>query len=149
MSISESFICFRKVWFDIDVIELNILVSDGKSQFSINVYTGHQYLENVVEQLESFKYKVHGGIFDMKFGEFGPEFANGGFIARLHFQKRGKLNISVHMESEHREFSNTKVASLARLYLQSEAALLDAFTSELRAVSESNSDVALLECLGS
>jgi hypothetical protein len=145
---NESFIRICKIWFDVDIVELSIQVSDGQSQFRNRVYVGHEHLENVVNSLESFKSQIHGGIYDIGFGKFGPEYANGAFLARLHYQRSGKINISVHAESEYEEFSDNKVASMVRLYLRSEPALLDTFITQLRAVSRSNDNEAFLECIG-
>ncbi len=137
---------FKKIWFDDDVVELRIDVSDGDSQFSNTVYAGHQALEEVVKSLDTFRNHIHGGICDIKFGEFGPEYAKGGFQARLHFQPSGKLNISTYQQSDYKEFSKNNVASEARLYLITEPALLDSFISQMRSISARNRDEANLEC---
>jgi hypothetical protein len=42
-----------------------------------------------------FKLHIYGGLFDLEFGEFGPEYANGAFHARFHFQGRAKIYITV------------------------------------------------------
>ena len=68
------------------MIELRIDVSDGTSLFSNQVYVGYSRFADVVSQLDTFKDHVHGGIFDMRFGEFGPEYASGAFHARFQFQ---------------------------------------------------------------
>ena len=146
MSNSKAFINIKKIWSDNDMVELMINVSDGTSCFCNSVYVGHLGLQDVVKSLDSFKQKIHGGIYDMKFGEFGPEFANGGFVARLNFQPSGKLDISVSMQSEYKDFTKCKVASEARLYLRTEPALLDNFVAQLRSVSKRNIDEAVLEC---
>lgn len=143
----KSNIHIKKIWFDDDVIELRIEVSDGDSTFSNTVYVGHQKFKEVVQDLDTFKQKIHGGIYDITFGAFGPEYANGGFQARLNFHVAGKLNISTYQQSEYKEFSNNKVASEARLYLNSEPALLDSFIVALRSLSAGNSQEATFECI--
>ncbi|HIA55435.1 MAG TPA: hypothetical protein EYN91_25680 [Candidatus Melainabacteria bacterium] len=147
MSNLAACISIKKLWSDDDLVELEIRVSDGTSCFCNAVYIGHQRLKEVVKNLDSFKQQIHGGIWDMKFGEFGPEFANGGFIARLNFQPSGKLDISVYMQSKYFEFTKNKVASEARLYLRTEPALLDKFVEQIRALSKRTVDEALLECV--
>jgi hypothetical protein len=140
-------IVINKIWFDNDVVELQIRVCDGVSRFSNRVYVGHEVLATVVADLNTFKLGIHGGIYDMNFGAFGPEYANGGFTARLHFYPVGRLKISTYQQSEFQEFTKNKVASEARLYLKSEPALLDRFILELASISADTSDEASLECV--
>ena len=87
---------------------------------------------------------VHGGLFDIRMGEFGPEYASGAFHARLHFQKSGKINITCKLQSDFKEFSGTKVASEALLYLVTQPALLDKFIDELTALSAGKQDEAVM-----
>jgi len=136
-----------KVWFDDDMMELKIDVSDGISSFSNRVYVGYSAFADVVAQLDAFKDHIHGGLLDIRFGEFGPEYANGAFHARLHFAKPGGLYISSKQQSEFGEFSVTKVASEATLYLKTEPALLDNFIDELRRLNAKKSEEAHLEAI--
>ena len=69
-------ITFRKIWHDDDVVELAVKVRDDASSFTTNVYVGHQQLKSVVEDLEGFRSQVHGGLYDLTLGGFGPEYAN-------------------------------------------------------------------------
>jgi hypothetical protein len=142
-------IAIEKVWSDDDVVELAITTSDGCSSFYVKAYTGHENLKSLVAGLDCFKDQLYGGIYDMKLGEFGPEYANGAFQARLHFHPdgRGHLFITVHAESDWRPFSKTDVASCATLYLKSEPALLDRFIGELRRVSSATHGSATFECV--
>ena len=142
-------IAIEKVWSDDDVVEFEITTSDGCSQFRVKVYAGHANLESLVADLDRFKGQVYGGIYDMEFGKFGPEYANGAFQARLHFHPdgRGHLFITVHAESDWRPFSKTDVASHATLYLKSEPGLLDRFIRELRRVGAGTQDKAAFECV--
>jgi hypothetical protein len=91
---------------------------------------------------------VYGGIYDIEFGKFGPEFANGAFHARLHFHPdaRGHLFVTVHAESDWRPFGKKEVASRASLYLKSEPVLLDNFIGELRSMISGSNDKAIFEC---
>jgi hypothetical protein len=139
-------ITFLRVWLDDDVVELRIEVCDGTSLFVNNVYVGHAELKELVEALEVFREHIHGGIKDIQFGAFGPEFAHGAFHARLHFRAPGRLFISTIQESDFSEFSARKVARKARLYLVSEPILLDSFIGELRQLASQRIDFAVLEC---
>jgi hypothetical protein len=92
---------------------------------------------------------VYGGIYDMEFGKFGREYANGAFQARLHFHPdcRGHLFITVRAESEWSPFSKSEVASRATLYLKSEPGLLDKFIGEMRKVLCGTQGKATFECV--
>ena len=136
-----------KVWFDDDLIELKIEVSDGTSLFSNKVYIGYQTLNELVAELDVFQERVHGGMYDMRLGEFGPEYASGAFHARLHFPRPGKLYITCKMESEFQDFSIKKVASEATLYLKLEPVLLDNFIAQLKSLKAKNRDDAYLEAI--
>lgn len=143
----KSGIHISRVWSDADVVELRILVSDSVSSFSNHAYVGHAALEDAVASLQVFKDQVHGGLLDLQFGEFGPEYASGAFHARFHFPAPGRLFVSCEQESEFVEFANKEVASRATLYVESEPALLDRFIGELRAVAGGTSEEASLEAV--
>lgn len=137
----------RKEWVDADMIQLKINVSDGVSLFSTKVYVGYQTLANVVTSLVSFRDQVHGGLYDILFGEFGPEYANGAFSARLHFARPGELYVTCKMESEYTEFSVNKVASQATMFLRTEPVLLDNFIAEMKALNAKTRDDATFETI--
>lgn len=137
----------RKVWFDDDVVELQIDVSDGVSSFSNRVYVGHADLADTVARLDAFREHLHGGLLDIRFGEFGTEYANGAFQGRFHFPKPGRLFITCQQESEYAQFADKTVASCATMYLQSEPALLDRFVGELRGLASRARDDAALEAV--
>jgi len=143
----ERGIRIRKVWFDDDVVELQIDVSDGTSSFSNRVYVGHGQLAETVTQLDAFRGHLYGGLIDVRFGEFGPEYANGAFHGRFHFPKPGRLFITSRQESDHSDFGKKTVASCATLYLQSEPGLLDRFVGELKSLSSRTRDDASLEAV--
>ena len=136
-----------KVWFDDDVIELKIEVSDGTSLFSNQAYVGHAALAEVISKLNVFKNHLHGGLLDVLFGEFGCEYANGALHARFHFPSPGKLYVTCRQESEFEEFSTKTVASKATMYLRSEPVLLDRFIAELQALVSDASQEAHLEAI--
>lgn len=96
----KSGIHISKIDFDDDLIELRIGVADGISFFSNNVYVWHSQLADAVSSLSVFKDQVYGGLLDIRFGEFGPEYAQGAFHARFHFPAPGRLHISCDQESD-------------------------------------------------
>jgi hypothetical protein len=142
-------LAFRKIWQDDDMVELRIEACDGSSTFSNKVYVGHQNLRDVIVELNRFKDQIYGGLYELRFGEFGPEYASGAFHARLHFHDRGKVLISVHMQSEYSDFGRKNVASEANLYVISEPSLLDSFIQSLRAISGGHREDAELEGIDS
>lgn len=140
-------ISLKKTWSDADMIDARITISDGTSSFTSNMYIGHPSLAEAVADLATFKGHVHGGLLDLRFGEFGPEYAGGAFHARLHFPKPGRLYVTCRQQSSSEAFTLTKVASEATLYLKTEPALLDRFIDELREVSIQKRDEAYLEAI--
>ena len=136
-----------RIWSDVDIFELRVRVSDGTSSFSNQVYVGYDALGEAVEAFHAFKDQMRGGLFDLRFGEFGPEYANGAFAARFHFAVPGRLFVSCEQEADYVRFGKKQVASRATLYLKSEAALLDRFIAELRALAAGTSEEAYLEAI--
>ncbi|MES2415058.1 MAG: hypothetical protein V4614_14725 [Pseudomonadota bacterium] len=129
------------------MVELRIQVSDGQSIFVNEVYVGHQKLTDLVVDLNRFRTHVHGGIYDMAFGSFGPEYAHGAFHARLHFQDRGILFVTVKSQTDFRDFGKKNVASEATLYLRTEPTLLDNFLATLKGMSDGKKEDAALETI--
>jgi hypothetical protein len=138
-------IYLKKIWFDDDVVKLKIDSFDGNSLFSNNVYVGHQGIKDLIAELSGFRNHVHGGIYDIQIGEFGPEYAEGAFHARLHFHTHSKIHLTIKAQSGFEEFGMKHVASEATLYVTSEPILLDNFIAELKALSAGLSDEAKLE----
>jgi hypothetical protein len=129
------------------MIELKIDVSDGTSLFSNQVYVGYSDFANAISQLETFKDHIHGGLLDVRFGEFGPEYANGAFHARFHFPKPGKLYITCKQQGAFEDFSAKNVASEAALHLKTEPVLLDNFLEQLKALDAKKREDAYLETI--
>ncbi len=140
-------IYLTKTRFDYDAVELRIDVSDGSSFFSNRVYVGYSALANIVAELDIFKDKLYWGLLDIRFGEFGVEYASGACHARLHFAKPGKLYITCRQQSEFKDFSVTEVASEATLYLRTEPALLNNFIADLRSLQAGQCEDAYLEAI--
>jgi hypothetical protein len=140
-------IAFEKIWFDNDMVELCIHSSDGMSFFANKVYAAHQTIDDLIGGLDTFKNQVYGGIYDILLGQFGPEYASGAFQARLHFQDRGKIYVTVNALSEFEKFGIKNVASEAVLYIISEPALLDNFITELKEIKVGRRNDARLEGL--
>lgn len=140
-------ITFTKIWSDDDLVELRVEVSDGRSSFSNDVYVGRVQLKTVVAELETFKTHIHGGLYDLRFGEFGPEYASGAFHARFHFQERGLLHLTVMSQSDFDDFGKKKVASEATLFLKTEPALLDNFIRAIANLSSGSEESVHLDAI--
>jgi hypothetical protein len=129
------------------MVELTIEVADGVSRFANRVYVGYRELADTIAKLDAFRTLVYGGLLDVRFGEFGSEYANGAFHARFHFPKPGRLFITCQQESDFIEFGKKTVASCATMYLCSEPALLDRFIDELKRIPADTNSEARLEAV--
>ncbi len=138
----------KKIYSDEDLVELEVTVCDGKSLFSNTVYTGIDDMQETAKELKKFREHIHGGIYDLRFGGFGSEYANGGFQARLHFYEQGKgiLYISTYQQSDYMDFKGNQVASEARIYLKTEPALFDRFVATFEELSAGNIEEVNMEC---
>ena len=136
-----------KVWADADMLELEVDICDGRSLFVNKIYVGHAQLAETVSGLATFRDQIFGGLFNLRFGEFGPEYASGALDVRMHFRKQGKLLLTVHAQSEFSRFEDRELASEATLYLLSEPVLLDNFIGALRMLSEGSDVQAELEAI--
>lgn len=129
------------------MVALRVEICDGSSLFANQIYVGHQQLADNIAGLNTFKDHIYGGLFNLRFGEFGPEYASGALDVRLHFRKHGKILARVSAQSEFSRFEDQDLASEVTLHLMSEPALLDSFILALRALSEGSTDQAELEAI--
>lgn len=130
-----------------DPMRLEISSSDGSSLFHHSVYAGFNALKKLVEGLGVYRKHIHGGLYNIQFGQFGPEYGGGAFEARFHSQAPGKLFVSIKAESEWAPFKKAEVASSATLYMRSEPVLLDNFIEELRRLDAKEANEATLVCI--
>ena len=136
-----------KLWFDIDIVELRVEVADGSSVFANEVYVAHYTLDETVSDLDRFRDHVHGGLYNLRFGEFGPEYRKGAFHARFHFLKPGRLYVTCQQESDFVDFGTKTVASCATMFIESEPILLDHFIAELKQMANGKREVAFFEAV--
>ena len=141
----KSGITFSNIWHDEDMYEFRISSSDGSSTFVHEVYVGYDSYDDLIREINIFKTHIHGGIYDIKLGSFGPEYASGTFTARLHYQERGKIYISIIAQSEFYDFGKKNIASEAKLYFTTEPALLDNFISDLKLLKRGHITEVTLE----
>jgi len=141
----KSGIIFKNIWHDDDMYEFKISSSDGSSIFVNEVYVGYETYDELISDLERFKEQIYGGIYDIEFGSFGPEYASGAFHARLQFQDRGKIHVSVSAQSDFEDFGKKNVASEVKLYFITEPALLDNFIQGLKQLKSGQNEEVTLE----
>jgi hypothetical protein len=144
---SQQIVLTRK-WSDDDIAELVVRVSDGVSSFVNSVYVSHGWATDCASALATFSRQVHGGIYDFKAGQFGPEYANGAFLARFHYYRPNLLYVSTFQQSEFHEFKRGEVAPEARLFLRTEPVLIDRFIDDLPSLERDDGEEVILECIG-
>ena len=143
----EPHIAIAHGWYDEDVVELTFEVCDGVSQVVNSAYVGLDWLQNHADGLATFCGQVYGGIYNLRAGEIGPEYANGAFRARFHYYQPNALLISTFQQSDYFPFKNNEAAVEAKLFLRTEAGLLDQFVGALKALHRDKSGVGLLKCI--
>lgn len=136
-----------KIWVDADMLALKAEICDGRSLFTNQVYVANKQLADTVLGLDRFKGQIHGGLFNLRFGEFGPEYAGGALDIRMHFRKHASLYIRVLAQSEFSNLHERELASDATLHLVSGPVLLDNFVLQLRLLSAGSSGQAELEAI--
>jgi hypothetical protein len=138
-------ITLKNIWHDDDMYEFQVISSDGVSIFVNEIYVGYGTYDELIEDLDRFKSQIYGGIYDIELGSFGPEYASGAFTARLHFQDRGLIYVSIQAQSEFVDFGKKNVASEARLFFKTEPALLDNFIHQLKQLKSGTTNEASLQ----
>lgn len=145
----KSGIYIVKAWSDRHLIELKIVVSNGNSHFTNYLYISHERLPEVIADLNIFREQIHGGLLDLRLGEFGSEYAGGAFHARLQFHELGKIYITCRQQSGFEGFPRKLTANEATMHVITEPVLLDNFLMELQLLNNGNSEAAYLESVRS
>ncbi|HSQ30024.1 MAG TPA: hypothetical protein VLN49_09250 [Gemmatimonadaceae bacterium] len=140
-------IAITRTWLEDDVAQLAFEVCDGGSVFTTEAYAARDWGAKAAADLRTFSGQVHGGLFNLRAGESGPEYAGGCFVARFHYYNPTELLISVKQQGTFRSFKRGEVASEARMFLRTEPALLDRFVAALPALDASDGGNAILECV--
>jgi len=138
---------FSRIWHDDDLIELRMEVTDRTSSFATTAYTTEIELVRMHESLVEYRDRLGDYVMELRFGEFGPEAANGAFHARLQFHAPGQLFVFTHQQSEFLPFPADKVANEARMHVVSEPVLLDSFVHQLKGLATGQRAEAVLGCL--
>jgi len=137
---------FQILWVDEGSISMDVSVTNGRSAFATNIVAPLDLLLSQIRRLNAFSKEIYGGIYDLTLGNFGEEFAYGGFTARLHFTEPGVLSIACFLETEYFIFGKRRVADNARIYLRAEVNSLDTFVFELESLITEKTQIATLSC---
>ena len=129
---------------DPDYLYMQVHASDEHVSISTHIYVGHGKLKEAVAGLERFRHEVHGGVFDLNFGIFGPKYASGALHLRLAFQARGHINMTMRVQTEFAALGAEEVASEATLHSTTVVCLLDDFVRAMQAMSDGFCDEAQL-----
>ena len=140
-------IAITRTWSANDVILLSFQVCDGTSLFVTEAYAPLDWGGAAAAALRTFGRQVHGGLFNLEAGECGSEYASGAFRARFHYYKPTALLIAVTQQGDYFSFENSEVAPEARMFLQTEPALLDRFIDVLPMLDATHGAEAILECV--
>ncbi len=138
-------IVFQNIGQHDDMYEFKVTSSDGVSTFINAIYVGYSTYDDLIAGLDRFKHQIYGGIFDIEIGSFGPEYASGAFTARLHFQERGIIYVSIQAQSDFVDFGKKNIASEAKLFFKTEPALLDNFIQQLKQLKSNTTNEASLQ----
>ena len=140
-------IAITRKWSDEVVAQLAFEVCDGVSVFANEAYAPLDWGAEAAAGLRAFGHQIHGGLFNLKAGEGGPEYGSGSFRARFHYHKPTQLLISTRQQGDFFVFKGTEVAPEAKMFLRTEPGLLDHFTAALCALDTSDGTEAVLDCV--
>ena len=131
-----------RVWGDDDMDELRVAVEGPDTGFAVTSYVGREDLKTAVKDLRSFaKYQ---GLCDLRFGEFGPEYANGAVHVRFHWFD-GRIYLTCRLQTDYDRFARKEAADEALIHVRTEPSLLDAFLAELGPLVDRKRDEVALE----
>jgi len=129
---------------DPDYLYMHVHASDEHASISTTIYVGHQNLQEAAAGLERFRHDVHGGVYDLDFGTFGPRYAAGALHARLAFQSLGNIHMTMRVQTAFAPFGAENVASEATLHSTTVVCQLDDFVRAMQAMSDGFCDEAQL-----
>ena len=133
-----------RVWRDNDMDELRVAVEGPDTGFAVTAYVGRTDFDNALKELRSFAKAIHGGLCDVRFGDFGTEYANGAVHFRFHWVE-GQIFLTCRLQTRFDKFGRKELADEALIHVRTEAALYDAFLAELRPFVERKRDEVALE----
>ncbi|MBH5330317.1 hypothetical protein H9Q10_11650 [Eikenella sp. S3360] len=144
----NQFIRFRQIINDYDLLEWEIIASNHQSTFRTKIYTGKENCISILNDLRDLS-KQLDGIYDLRLGGLGEEYAGGAFTARLHFSENhhSRLFIKVYLETEYFKFKSRMVSSMATMYFVTEPILFDTFITQFSGILNETREDAILPCI--
>jgi hypothetical protein len=137
----------KYLWHDVDVFKLEIAASNRKFSGVAECYVSIGNLAEAAEQLKGFPCDP-SDIRELKFGEFGREFAGGCSLVRFFCRdSAGHAVVEVQIESERmREMGSiwNCPEQTAHFFAEIEARAVDDFVDELRQLEEIKGGAASL-----
>lgn len=137
----------KYLWHDVDVLELEVVASNGKFSGASNAYVSIGGLGEAAIALKGFPRDL-SDIRELKFGEFGRESAGGCAQIRF-FCKNSAGHAVAEIQIETEDESNTGSRwnlpeQTAHFFGEIEASAVDDFVAELRLLEETKSGAASL-----
>jgi hypothetical protein len=138
----EDGIEIKVIWFDQDVIEVSFRCSNGYFVGQAEIYLGYDDLPKMADSLSRFPTSPTD-VRDLEIGTFDPNGAQGG--ARMHFYCRDSSGHAV-LELKLRGGACMAIGEVESVALRIpvEAAAIDSFILELRAMDKTVSGSACL-----
>jgi hypothetical protein len=125
---------FKVVWFDQDVIELQVNCTNARFSGRANAYVARDDLPRIAEDLRGFPSSAADSR-DFELGTFNPKHANGGI--RMHFycaDLAGHALVEVKLRSDHCKALGE--AESVALRIPVEASAIDSFVRQLSVMDQ-------------
>ena len=131
---------FAIIYTDSDLVEVRITAWNGIFGGTADVYLGTNQLGDVATQLQNFPCNCTD-VREVTLGSFGQQTAGGGVKLRFFNDKSCHAHIEARIESG-QDFAG--ITQFVAMLLPIEAASLDSFVLQLRAINEGNKSEAKL-----
>lgn len=144
----NQFIRFQQITSDDDLLEWEIIASNNQSTFCTKIYTGKKNCISILNDLRTLSKQLNG-IYDLRLGGLGEEYAGGAFAARLHFSEiyHSRLFIKIYLETEYFRFKSRMVSSMATMYFVTEPGLFNTFITQFSGMLNEFRNDAILPCI--
>jgi hypothetical protein len=113
-----------RVWADDALDEVRVAIEGPDTGFAAIAYVDRVDFRDVLEYLRRFAKQIYGGLCEVRFGEFGPEYANGAAHLRFH-SIDGQIYIACRLQADFDKFGRKEVADEALVHLSTEPAHFD------------------------
>jgi hypothetical protein len=124
--------------------ELRVAIEGPDTGFAVTAYVCRNDFMKALQDLRLFAKAIHGGLCDMRLGDFGPEYANGAVHVRFHWVE-GRIHLTCRMQTDFGDFGLKRVADEALIHARTEPALNDSFLAGLGSFVDRKRDEVVLE----